>query len=343
MEQTNQFGFLDLIEHPAFCVKSGKIIACNRSAVNRQFSEGQDIMALLDTHAETYEAFVDGLLYLQISVDGTMYDATVTRTPDGDIFVLDTRFSNDALQAMALAAQHLRNQLGSVMAQAADSPQNGGVMKGLYRLQRMLCNMSDIPLYRSKSAPAETLELGSVVYEIVEKAAALLEDAQYRVEYRGIQDLLFTTGDREMIERAVFNLLSNAAKYAPKGSTLRVSLVKKERVALISVEDSGTGIDTGLYATLFSRYMREPSISGGQDGIGLGMALVQTVAAYHGGTVLVTKPASGGTKVTLSLSLRTPKDVSFRSPIVSFTDYAGGNDHGLLELSDVLPPKSYNL
>ncbi len=335
---------LDIIQQPAFCVQNNKIVACNRSAENRQISVDADIADFLGSHLDAYREFTDGILYLQITVENVAYDATVTRTVNGDVFLLDTVFSNDALQAMALSSHHLRNQLSSVMAQAADrlnEAEDGPIMRGLYRLQRMLCNMSDIPLYRSKPASGETLELGSAVYEIVEKAQTLLAEADYRVEYHGIRNVLFTNGDYEMLERAIFNLLSNAAKYSPKGSTLKVSLTSNSKVASISVQDAGAGIPASLYATLFSRYQREPSTVDAQSGIGLGMSLVQTVAAHHGGTVLVTKPKNGGTKVTLSISLRTPKQTQVRSPILRLTDYAGGNDHGLLELSDILPSKLY--
>lgn len=344
-EQTNLPGIIDFLEQPAFCVQDGKIVACNRSAQNRQITADQEVAGLLGDHSDTYAGYTDGLLYLQLTVDGIVYDATVTRTEQGDIFLLDTRFSNDALQAMALASQHLRTQLGSVMAQAADRyidpDKDGGIMKGLYRMQRMLCNMSDIPYYRSKTAPSDTLELGAAVYEICEKASTLLEEADYQVQYTGVREPLFVAGDYEMLERAIFNLLSNAAKYSPKGSLLQVTLTRKNNVACISVEDAGQGIDTGLYATLFARYQREPSVGDGQSGIGLGMALVQSVAAYHGGTVLVTRSQSGGTKVALSISLRTQKDAQFRSPVLKLNDYAGGNDHGLLEFSDILPAKMY--
>ena len=336
---------LDLINQPAFCVQNGKIVACNRSAQLHQISTETDLSLLLGSHSDEYLEYVEGLLYLQLTINDATYDATITRTPDGDIFLLDTGYTNEALQALSLASQYLRNQLSSVMAQATDRltdpEQDGGIIRGLYRMQRMLCNMSDIPLYRSKPAPTETLELEPAVFEIVEKASALLEEAGYTVQYTGIHDSLFVLGNYEMLERAIFNLLSNAAKHSPKGSTLKVSLTKKDKVALISIEDAGTGIDTDLYGTLFSRYQRDSSVPSGQSGIGLGMALVQSVAAYHGGTVLVTKTNSGGTKVTISLSRRIPKESLLRSPILRLTDYAGGNDHGLLEFSDILPAELF--
>lgn len=336
---------LDYIDQPAFCVRDGRIVALNRGAGQRFIAEGTEISSLLISHQDAYEAFTEGLLYLRVCVEGTEYDATVTSTEQGHIFVLDTGLTDDALQAMALASAHLRNQLGSVMAQAkdrlTDPEQDGGIMRGLYRLQRMLCNMSDTPLYRAKAAPSQMLELGSAVYEITEKASTLLEKAGYKVEYTGIENSVFTTGDYEMLERAVFNLLSNAAKYSTAGSTLKVTLTASKRSATISVEDCGDGIEPNLYRTLFAKYQRQVSVEDGRSGIGLGMALVQSVAAHHGGTVLVTQNPGGGTRVCMTLAIRESNGTELRSPIVRLSDYAGGNDHGLLELSDVLPAKMY--
>ena len=71
------------------------------------------------------------------------------------------------------------------------------------------------------------------------------------------------------------------------------------------------------------------------------MALVQSVAAHHGGTVLVSQGRNGGTKVALSIAVRELDEPVLRSPRVLLADYAGNMDHTLLELSDVLPAKLY--
>lgn len=336
---------IEMIKQPAFCVQDNKIVACNHSAQARQITTESNLDDLLGEHADAYKAFVDGVLYLQITADGENFNATITRTTNGDVFLLDTIFTDSALQAMALSSQHLRNQLSSVMVQAVerlDQEEDGSIIRGLYRLQRMLCNMSDLPLYRSKPAPTEMLELGAAVQEIMEKANTLLSEADYHIDYVAPKDMLFACGDYEMLERAIFNLLSNAAKHSPKGSTFKTSLTGNGKVASISIEDSGSGISSELYGNLFTRYQREPSIEDGLCGIGLGMSLVQSVAAFHGGTVLITRTANGGTRVVLSISMRTPKEPQLRSPTFRFSDYAGGNDHGLLEFSDILPPKMYS-
>ena len=340
-ENNDKLNIVSYIDQPAFCVAAGAITEANEGALQRGIEVGCRIDSILSRHRDAYEAFSTGILYLTVEVQSTAYHAVVTRTGQGDIFVLDCRFADDALQALSLASQHLRTELGNIMVNAEKSDPDGSLMRGLYRMQRMLCNMSDIPMIRSKKPPVYMLELGSAVFEITEKAAAMLEEADISVKYTGVQELIHTLADYELLERAVLNLISNAAKFSGKGSQIRVTLQHSKRAATITVEDSGSGIDSSLYRTLFTRYLREPSVEDGHRGIGLGMALVQAVAAYHGGTVLVTQGKTGGAKVTLTIAICEGKEPVVRSPRVLLIDYAGNMDHALLELSDVLPAKLY--
>lgn len=340
-EISNTHKIVSYIDQPAFCVTDGIVTAANEGALHRGIETGCAISSMLVQHRDAYEAFDGGILYLTLEAQGAEYHAAVTRTQTEDVFVLDCRFADDALQALSLASQHLRTELGSVMVSAQKNDPDGSVMRGLYRMQRMLCNMSDIPIIRNKKSPAYMLELGSAVYEITEKAATMLDAADIRVMYNGEQALVHTLADYELLERALLNLISNAAKFSGKGSEITVALSHKKSIATITVEDSGSGICSSLYRTLFTRYLREPSIEDGHRGIGLGMALVQSVAAHHGGTVLVSQGRNGGTKVALSIAVRELDEPVLRSPRVLLADYAGNMDHTLLELSDVLPAKLY--
>ena len=334
---------IDLIRQGAFCVSDGIVTLANAEAQNRQITVGTTLSSLLTDHEEAYRGFQSGILYLTLSVAGTPYHATVTEIEEGHLFVLDSYHSTEALQALSLASQHLRQQMATVMAAAQENDSDSKLMKGLYRMQRMLCNMSDISAIRNKPAPAYMMELGSAVYEITEKASTLLAEAGIRVEYTGSNEPIHTAADYELLERALYNLLSNAAKHCEKGSVLKIQLSRKNRVATITVEDDCCGIDSSLYSTLFTSYLREPSLIDRQQGIGLGMALVQAVAAHHGGTVLVMRTKTGGTKVALSIAITELDETIVRSPRKFLIDYAGELDHGLLELSDVLPAKLYNM
>jgi two-component system sensor histidine kinase MprB len=99
------------------------------------------------------------------------------------------------------------------------------------------------------------------------------------------------------IERAVGNLLDNAAKWSPPGGEIEVVVRSGE----LTVRDHGPGIDEDDLPHIFDRFYRAPSARG-MPGSGLGLAIVQQVAEAHGGEVVAERAEGGGTKVTLRLN-----------------------------------------
>ena len=78
----------------------------------------------------------------------------------------------------------------------------------------------------------------------------------------------------------------------------------------------------------------------GRYGIGLGMVIIRTAAAAHSGTVLIQHPKDAGTRITMTLPIRQDTDPMVRSDLLR-VDYAGEQNHRLLELSDCLPASAY--
>jgi two-component system sensor histidine kinase MprB len=99
------------------------------------------------------------------------------------------------------------------------------------------------------------------------------------------------------IERAVANLLDNAAKWSPPNGDVEVAV----RDGLVSVRDHGPGIDDEHLPHVFDRFYRAPSARG-MPGSGLGLAIVRQVAEAHGGTVVAERAEGGGTRITLRLN-----------------------------------------
>jgi signal transduction histidine kinase len=167
-----------------------------------------------------------------------------------------------------------------------------------------------------------------------------LEKANVSIQYHCPEKALFTLINREQMERAVYNLLSNAVKFSRAGSNVDVTLSSTKTMACLTVEDQGDGIAPHVQGTLFHRYMREPAIEDSRYGLGLGMTLVRSAAAIHGGTVLLEKTA--GTRVTMTIAIRKAQPGQLRSPALRVGDYAGGKDLGLLEFSEILPSSAYD-
>jgi two-component system, OmpR family, sensor histidine kinase MprB len=103
------------------------------------------------------------------------------------------------------------------------------------------------------------------------------------------------------VERAVSNLLDNAAKWSPPGGEIEV----KVRNGELTVRDHGPGIDEADLPFVFDRFYRAPSARG-LPGSGLGLAIVRQVAEAHGGTVVADRADGGGTVVRLCLPVRQP-------------------------------------
>ena len=347
-------GMLDLLVRPGFCVKNRQIIKCNPGAQALLLEPGMDITKLLSTGSAEYEELSGGCLYLTLSVSGESWGASVTRMDDMDVFVLEQEADGAELQAMALAAQELREPLANVMAvaerlfplDAAEKDphirqQVARLNRGLFQMLRMIGNMSDAGFYAS--APTFSLEImdvREVAGEIFTQAAPLVEHGGLTLRFENLSQSLHCLIDREKLERAILNILSNAMKFTPPGGIIDARLVRCGSRLRLTICDSGEGISEPLRGGVYSRYLRQPGIEDSRFGIGLGMVLIRSVAAIHGGTVLIDHPEGAGTRITMTLAIRQDTSGTLRSPLLRF-DYSGERDHRLVELSDILPAEAF--
>ena len=349
-EKKDSFGMLDLMIRPGFCVKENIIIKVNQAAQGLLLSPGTDIFSLLLTGAEEYAAFSDGCLYLTLNLSRKGWGAVVTRMNDMDVFLLEQEEDMTELRSMALAARELRDPLSRVMLAMdsltpvlQDNPdlteQTARLNRGLYQMLRILGNMSDASRYAAASRQ-EICDIGQFFHEVFEKAETLIAHTGIRLTYEGRPQQILCLADLEQLERAVLNILSNALKFTPKGGSIHAKLVHCGKMLRLSITDSGSGIAENLRNSVFSRYLRQPAIEDSRFGLGLGMVLIRSAAANHGGTVLIDQPDGTGTRITLTLAIRRSSDTVLRSPIMR-VDYTGERDHGLVELSDCLPVSVY--
>ena len=108
--------------------------------------------------------------------------------------------------------------------------------------------------------------------------------------------------DPDLVRRAVDNLLDNALRVAPRGTTVTVRTVRAGGSLDLAVEDEGPGFPPDFLPSAFERFRRaDDARSRDAGGAGLGLAIVGTIAAAHGGTVAATNRAEGGACVRLSL------------------------------------------
>jgi two-component system sensor histidine kinase MprB len=178
---------------------------------------------------------------------------------------------------------------------------------------------------------AQIEELSAAVSDLVELArddapdasaepvdlAAVTENALDRVRRRA-SGLAFDVrlqpwivhGDATALERAVTNLLDNAAKWSPAGGTVEVRLVGGE----LSVSDEGPGISDEDLPHVFERFYRATDARR-LPGSGLGLAIVRQAAERHGGTVVAGRSDRGGARLVLTLPGQ-PQPTPETSPIM---------------------------
>ena len=120
----------------------------------------------------------------------------------------------------------------------------------------------------------------------------LIEDNRIEAEARGTSLHLVSgeraciQGDRELLRRAVENVLRNAVRYAPFGSPVDISVARKTSGLLIAIRDYGPGAPESTLANLFKPFFRvESDRNRGGGGVGLGLAIAQRAVAVHDGTI----------------------------------------------------------
>lgn len=337
------YQMLDLMIRPGFCVRDQKIEYANPAAQALFLIPGTDVLPLLATGREEYAAFAGGCLYLELQLGEKSCGASVSRFGGCDVFTLEPETADDALQALALAAMELRQPLLNAMLFADHLPAGpetqdslARLNRGLYQLHRIINNMSDAGRLSSISRQ-QMQDVGKAFAEIFEKAQTLVAHTGITLTYRGLEEKVLALMDREQMERAVLNMLSNALKFTPKGGTLEAELSRRGTMVRLSILDSGCGISQNILPGIYSRYLRQPGLEDSRFGLGLGMKLIAATAAGHGGTVLIDQPGETGTRITLTMQLKQGGGSHVRTPI----ELPGGQDLGLIELSDCLPASVY--
>ena len=148
--------------------------------------------------------------------------------------------------------------------------------------------------YEPVDLAAFTADLASVFRSAIDRAGLA-----YRVDCRELPEPVCI--DREMWEKVVFNLLSNALKFTFEG-TIGVSLRAEDSSAVLRISDTGSGIAAAEMPRLFERFHRIPTTrSRSNEGSGIGLALVRELVGLHAGTITAESTEGSGTTFTVRL------------------------------------------
>ncbi len=186
------------------------------------------------------------------------------------------------------------------------------VHRNALRLQRLVGTLLDFARIESGRAKAtfELVDLGTLTADLASAFESAMDGAGlvYEVRCERLPHPVYV--DPDMWEKILLNLISNALKFTFEGR-IRVSLTCRDAEAVLTVEDTGTGIADDELPHVFDRFHR---VQGARartvEGSGIGLALVHELARIHGGSVTVKSRIGAGTTFTVAIPMRTTLDAS---------------------------------
>jgi signal transduction histidine kinase len=170
------------------------------------------------------------------------------------------------------------------------------------RLGRIIDDLLDLSRIESGRGP-ELSPVSLAVVPTLEAAAELFRGSGGGHRFRIVTeaDLPPVLGDPDAVGRILVNLVSNAVKYSPPGTDVRLLAARAGEYVDISVEDDGIGIPEHALGQIFDRYYRVSRRPGGPPGLGLGLSLVKSLVESQGGSIRVDSSGGRGSRFTVSL------------------------------------------
>ena len=240
----------------------------------------------------------------------------------------ESRLQAEALKAadqrkdefLAMLAHELRNPMAPIrnaveilrIAQASgDDAENAReiISRQVSHMTRLIDDLLDVArIARGKvQLRTESCDLTAIVRQTAEDYRPTLSAAGLSLELALPDEPLTLTGDATRLAQVVGNLLHNAGKFTARGGRVfvRAEADHRRRLATVSVQDSGVGLDRVVLSRLFEPFSQAMQSSGREKGgLGLGLALTKGLTELHGGAVTAESAGHGqGATFTIQLPL----------------------------------------
>jgi len=152
----------------------------------------------------------------------------------------------------------------------------------------------------------ELIAVQDMVGGCVKRVLPLAERKKITISMALMTEGLTLSGDRELMEYACYNLLTNAVKYSPQNTEVTVSTHKQEGDIRIAVMDQGIGMDQKEVKQIFQKFYRtKKAEESGEMGTGIGLSIVKQIVEQHSGRIEVTSQTGKGSCFTLVMPATT--------------------------------------
>lgn len=191
-----------------------------------------------------------------------------------------------------------------------------------YRLVRILNNLIDITKLDSgyfKLDP-NNYNIVEIIEEICLSVAPYIESKNLSFLFDTEIEEKIIACDADLIERIMFNLLSNSIKFTNSGGQVTVNIYDKIDTIQICVKDTGIGIPKDKLSLIFERFVQvDKSLSRKREGSGIGLSLVKSLTELHGGQIQLKSEVGKGSEFIISLPVKTlpNKEIKIYSELVN--------------------------
>jgi signal transduction histidine kinase len=197
---------------------------------------------------------------------------------------------------LAMLGHELRNPLSPIVTaldlmrfreDASHTQEREVIERQVAHLIRLVDDLLDISkVTRGKIELRRSIsEVSNILSRAIEIASALFEQRNHELHI-DVPEGLYWDGDATRLAQVIANLLTNAARYTPPSGRIDVAVSREEDTLVLRVRDNGRGIEPVLFTRLFTPFAQgERSVDRAEGGLGLGLALVKSLVALHGGTV----------------------------------------------------------
>jgi PAS domain S-box-containing protein len=204
---------------------------------------------------------------------------------------------------LAMLAHELRNPLAPIRSGLDVLELSGarddvvGLMKEqVVHMVRLVDDLLDVSrIMRGKvQLRRETVDAASIVQRSIEAVRPLVEESRHTLESTFPEEPVWVEADPVRLAQVFTNLLNNSVKYTEPRGQIVVALCRENEEAVVSVRDSGIGIEPELLPHIFDLFRQaDRSLERSRGGLGIGLTLVRSLAEMHGGSVVARSEGAG--------------------------------------------------
>jgi two-component system sensor histidine kinase KdpD len=270
-------------------------------ARNRRLLRIPEQRQLLDTFAALIAIALERVHYVEVAQDALVrMESERLRNSLLAALSHDLRTPLTVLVGLAESLTLTKPALSAAQLESAEAIQDEA-----RRMSTLVSNLLDMARIESGEVKLnlQWQPLEEVVGSALNATHGMLK--QHRVEVNLPRDLPLVRIDAMLIERVLVNLLENASKYTPPGSTVTLAAeVVADRLS-VSVSDNGPGLTVGREEAVFQKFTRGERESA-TPGVGLGLSICRAIVESHQGKIVATHRPGGGARFTFTLPLGHP-------------------------------------